>query len=61
MCITSDSWVFFEEYLKQELERANTRFYNAKELYEFHTIQAEINLLRKLLDLKEPIRLSLEI
>ncbi len=61
ICIQADSWIFFEQYLKQELERANIRFYNAKELHEFCAIQAEMKTLKKLLDFKETIRLSLEI
>lgn len=59
--ITYEAWVFFEEYLKQELERANIKFYNAKTLQEFSGIQAEMKTLKKFLNLKESIRLSLEI
>jgi len=56
----SDPWPFFEQYLKQELDRAYVKFDNVKELQEFSAVQSEIRLLKKLLNLKESIRLSLE-
>ncbi len=60
MVITNDSWVFFEQYLEQELERAYIKFDSLVELQEFYAIQAEIKILKKLLNIKEFIRQSLE-
>lgn len=56
----SDSWPFFEQYLKQELDRAYVKFDNATELKDFYLVQSEIRTLKKLLNLKESIRQSLE-
>jgi len=58
--LNNDSWQFLEQYLEQELERAYKKFDNATEPKEFYSLQAEIRLLKKLLNLKESIRQSLE-
>ncbi len=60
IAIKSDSWSFFEEYLKQELERAYIKFDNTHELQDFSAVQAEIKVFKKLLNLKESIRQSIE-
>ncbi len=58
--IRSDSWPFFEQYIEQELERAYIKFDNIHELQDFSAVQAEIRVLKKLLNLKESIRQSVE-
>jgi len=56
----SDSWPFFEQYLQQELDRAYRRFDSAIEPKDFYAVQAEIKTLKKLINLKESTRQSLE-
>ncbi len=60
--IHSESYPFLKEYLEQELERAYTKFENAPGmvLHEFCNVQAEIRVLKRILNLKESIRQSLE-
>ncbi len=58
--INSETWPFLKEYLENELERAYNRFDSAIEPKEFYSIQAEIRVLKKILNFKESIRQSLE-
>jgi len=60
-CVTqAETWVFMEEYLQGELDRAYRRFENAREPHEFYSVQSEVKVLKKLLNTKEYIRQSLE-
>ena len=56
----SDSWPFFEQYLQQELDRAYVKFDSAIEPKDFYSVQSEIRMLKKLLNLKDSTRQSLE-
>ncbi len=56
----SDSWPFFEQYLKQELDRAYIKFDSTTELAGFAAIQAEIKILKKFINLRETTRLSFD-
>lgn len=58
----SGGWSFFEQYLQQELDRAYTKFESAlgMKLEEYCFLQAEIRIYKKLLNLKESTRQSLE-
>ena len=58
--INSETWPFLKEYLENELERAYNKFDNAIEPKEFYSVQTEIRVLKKILNLKESIRQSLE-
>ena len=56
----SEYWKYFEEYLNQELTRAYIKFDKINELKQFAAVQAEIKVLKQLLNLKETTRHSLE-
>lgn len=56
----SEYWKYFEEYLQQELDRAYIKFDNVNELKEFAAVQAEIKVFKRLLNLKEVTKRSLE-
>ena len=58
--INSETWPFLKEYLENELERAYNKFDSAIEPKEFYSVQAEIRVLKKILNFKESIRQSLE-
>jgi len=54
--INSETWPFLKEYLENELERAYNKFDSAIEPKEFYSVQAEIRVLKKILNFKESIR-----
>ena len=60
LVLNSDSYPFLKEYLEGELERSYQKLDSAVEPRELYIVQTEIRVLKKLLNLKETIRLSLE-
>ncbi len=60
MVVANDSWVFFEQYLQEQLDWAYSKFDNISTLQQFSAVQAEVKLLKKFLNIKESIRHSME-